>query len=135
MFAPGLNVAHVSAHGFALAEGGVGSDQCGQVNREGRHGAAYRLERVFGRDDSAQTEGGQAGSLGKSARDEKIWVAANPGQGREAGKFGIGFVENYDGVASGGKNLAQGDRRNERASRIVGVGQEKKTRLFSQRGE
>src|SRR5437870_13303311 len=62
-------------------------------------------------------------------------MAANPWDGGEAGKFGVGLVEDDHRVASGVKNLAERGRFDQRAGRIVWIREEEDTRIFAERGE
>ena len=62
-------------------------------------------------------------------------MAANPWDGGEAGKFGVGLVEDDHRVASGVKNLAERGRFDQRAGRIVWIREEEDARIFAERGE
>ena len=55
-------------------------------------------------------------------------MAANPWDGGEAGKFGVGLVEDDHRVASGVKNVAERGRFDQRAGRIVWIREEEDAR-------
>src|SRR5438128_1857132 len=62
-------------------------------------------------------------------------MAAYPWDGGEAGKFGVGLVEDDHRVASGAKNFAERGRFDQRTGRIVWIREEEDTRIPAERGE
>ena len=126
---------NVTGDGFALLAGGNGGDERGHVDGIRRHGAADHRERSGVGNDGAKTESGQSRGLGESARNKKMRVLAGERNGVNAGEFGIGLVENDDGVGRGTKELFDFAVGNESAGGIVGIGEKEYSRFFLQGGE
>jgi hypothetical protein len=64
------DVFDVALHGFAVGDGGFGGDECGEIYREWRGGAAEDGERSGVREDCAETESGEAGGFREGSGDE-----------------------------------------------------------------
>ncbi len=134
-FSCALDLADVSADGFAFTQRGLGRDQRGNVYGEWRHSAADVSEGILCGDHRAEAKSCEACGFGKSPGDEEIRVAANPRDGGEAGKLRVGFVENDNGVGSGVQYFSESGGPNKSSCWIVGIGQEKDARLFAERRE
>ena len=55
--------AHVSAHSASVRNGGFGGDERGQIDREGRHGAAEKRDGVGLRQYRAEAKAGERGGF------------------------------------------------------------------------
>ena len=62
-------------------------------------------------------------------------IFAEPGDCGGAGEFGVGFVENDDGMRGRGDDFFQRGRCDECAGGIVGIGEKKEARFFAQGDE
>src|SRR6266849_4254073 len=69
---------HVSLHGGAVVQRCFRRHQGGEIDREGRHGAAYESERIFAGDHRAEAQGGEPRNFRKRFRDEQLRILANP---------------------------------------------------------
>src|SRR5258708_34176910 len=89
---------YVAPHGRGIAHGSLGSHQGGNVDGEGRHPPTQEIEGILAREDSAKAESSKPRNFRERANHEQLRVAANPRSQSDAGKFGVGFVDDYGGV-------------------------------------
>src|SRR5579864_4190249 len=129
------NVFNVELHRSRVADSCLGGGQRGYVDGERGRGASKDRERFRARDHGSEAEAGEAGGLGKSSRDEELGVLVDPWHNGDAGKFGVGFIDNDGSVCGSFQNRFDGGFFEKRAGRIVGITHKQDARTQSERVE
>lgn len=137
-FEPGAgakNVFDVALHYFGVANGGFGSRERGYVDGKWSCGAPKDRERFSAGDDGSEAKTGESSGFREGAGNEEMRVLIYPQNDGDAGKFGVGLVEDDGGVRGGLQNCFDRFLGQKSAGGIVGIADKQHARFGFERGE